>query len=81
VFVIVSIGAVALGVAVLVGFTLTVIVMKREDKAASLSRTAPTTTAALSRRLMGLHVINEPDHDAARATTGRAAGPISTGRR
>ena len=41
-FVMVLIGAVTLGVAVLVGFTVAVIVMKREDRAASLSRTAPT---------------------------------------
>jgi hypothetical protein len=81
VFVIVSIAAVAVGVAVLVGFTVAVIVMKREDKAASLSRTPRTATAAFSRRLMGLHVIDDPGHDAARATTGRAAGPITTRRR
>ncbi|GAB1819316.1 hypothetical protein [Herbidospora sp. RD11066] len=59
-FVIITIAAFALAL-FMTAFIQAVIVMKREDKAASRSLTHRTATAAISRRAMGLHVIDDLD--------------------
>ncbi|NAS22392.1 hypothetical protein GT755_11935 [Herbidospora sp. NEAU-GS84] len=59
-FVIVSIAVFGMALA-MAGFVQAVIVMKREDRAASRSRTHRTATASISRRAMGLHVIDDID--------------------
>ncbi|WP_066360733.1 hypothetical protein [Herbidospora mongoliensis] len=59
-FVIISIAAFGFALT-LTAFMHAVIVMKREDRAASRSRTHRTATAAISQRAMGLHVIDDID--------------------